>query len=316
MHEHDDLRSLRERLAALPVEQRAVFLAGLPPEVLAAPPTTGPSGRGPTNSSRRAVAHLADAQRPRRRQDAGRGRMGARQGRERHLWTPAPRGAHRRRRARDHGRGALGTAHHQPARLSAPSIARGCGASSGRTGPGLPLLGRGTRPPARPPVRGRLVRRAGQLEVPEAYQNLLFGLRLGSDPRCVITSTPRPTRLIREIIAQPTTVQTQSSTYANRFNLAPAFLNRSSPTTRALASAARRSTARCSRTCPGRCGTTSVSMSCGSRRPLRSQADRGGRRSCGEQLRGGRRDRHRGGRARRGRAGLRAGRPLGSPRAQ
>jgi phage terminase large subunit-like protein len=60
----------------------------------------------------------------------------------------------------------------------------------------------------------------------EAYQNLLFGLRLGCDPRCVITSTPRPTKLIREIIAQTTTVQTQSSTYANRYNLAPAFLER------------------------------------------------------------------------------------------
>ena len=60
---------------------------------------------------------------------------------------------------------------------------------------------------------------------PEAYQNLRFGLRLGTDPRCVITSTPRPTRLLREIIAQSTTVETQSSTYANRVNLAPAFLD-------------------------------------------------------------------------------------------
>jgi phage terminase large subunit-like protein len=59
---------------------------------------------------------------------------------------------------------------------------------------------------------------------PEAYHNLMFGLRLGRDPRCVITSTPRPTRLIRELVASPTTVQTVSSTYANRYNLAPAFL--------------------------------------------------------------------------------------------
>ena len=36
----------------------------------------------------------------------------------------------------------------------------------------------------------------------ETYENLLFGLRLGTDPRCLITSTPRPTKLIREIIAQ------------------------------------------------------------------------------------------------------------------
>jgi phage terminase large subunit-like protein len=60
---------------------------------------------------------------------------------------------------------------------------------------------------------------------PEAYHNLMLGLRLGSDPRCVVTSTPRPTKLIRDLIAQKTTVQTQSSSYANRFNLAPAFID-------------------------------------------------------------------------------------------
>ena len=59
---------------------------------------------------------------------------------------------------------------------------------------------------------------------PEAFDNLKLGLRLGSDPRCVITSTPRPTKLMRELIADPTTVQTKASTYANRHNLAPAFL--------------------------------------------------------------------------------------------
>ena len=59
----------------------------------------------------------------------------------------------------------------------------------------------------------------------ETYQNLRFGLRLGRNPRCLITSTPRPTRLIREIIAQKTTVQTQSSTYANSANLAPDYID-------------------------------------------------------------------------------------------
>jgi len=58
----------------------------------------------------------------------------------------------------------------------------------------------------------------------ESYHNLLFGLRLGSDPRCLVTSTPRPTALIRELVAKESTVQTVSSTYANRANLAPAFL--------------------------------------------------------------------------------------------
>jgi len=59
---------------------------------------------------------------------------------------------------------------------------------------------------------------------PESYHNLLFGLRLGSDPRCVVTSTPRPTALLRELAGKASTVQTVSSTYSNRANLAPAFL--------------------------------------------------------------------------------------------
>ena len=76
----------------------------------------------------------------------------------------------------------------------------------------------------------RSVRRPGAMSWPagsiaETYQNLRFGLRLGRNPRCLITSTPRPTRLIREIIAQKTTVQTQSSTYANSANLAPDYID-------------------------------------------------------------------------------------------
>ena len=53
---------------------------------------------------------------------------------------------------------------------------------------------------------------------------LMFGLRLGDDPRVVVTTTPKPIRIIRELIADPTTVITRGSTYDNRANLAPAFL--------------------------------------------------------------------------------------------
>jgi phage terminase large subunit-like protein len=53
---------------------------------------------------------------------------------------------------------------------------------------------------------------------------LMFGLRLGTDPRAVVTTTPRPTKLLRELIADPTVVVTRGSTYENRPNLAPAFL--------------------------------------------------------------------------------------------
>jgi phage terminase large subunit-like protein len=51
---------------------------------------------------------------------------------------------------------------------------------------------------------------------------LLFGLRLGQ-ARAVITTTPRPTDLIRKIQKDPATVETVGSTYENRANLAPEF---------------------------------------------------------------------------------------------
>ena len=60
---------------------------------------------------------------------------------------------------------------------------------------------------------------------PETFDMMMFGLRLGQDPRCVVTTTPRPTKIIRELRAQPTTVETVGTTYENRENLAPAFLD-------------------------------------------------------------------------------------------
>jgi phage terminase large subunit-like protein len=65
----------------------------------------------------------------------------------------------------------------------------------------------------------------GSWRYSEAWDMLMFGLRLGTDPRAVVTTTPRPTRLIRALIADPTAVVTQGSTYENRANLAPAFLD-------------------------------------------------------------------------------------------
>jgi phage terminase large subunit-like protein len=52
---------------------------------------------------------------------------------------------------------------------------------------------------------------------------LMFGLRLGPDPRVVVTTTPKPIKIIRELIADPTTVVTRGSSYENRANLADAF---------------------------------------------------------------------------------------------
>jgi predicted phage terminase large subunit-like protein len=53
---------------------------------------------------------------------------------------------------------------------------------------------------------------------------LMFGLRLGQDPRAIVTTTPRPIKLIRELLADPKVVVTRGRTEDNRKHLAPAFL--------------------------------------------------------------------------------------------
>src|SRR6266478_4320826 len=64
----------------------------------------------------------------------------------------------------------------------------------------------------------------GSWRYPEAWDMLMLGMRSGNDPRVVVTTTPRPTKLIRALIADPTAVVTRGSTYENQTNLAPAFL--------------------------------------------------------------------------------------------
>lgn len=59
---------------------------------------------------------------------------------------------------------------------------------------------------------------------PLAWDMLMFGLRLGSDPRVCVTTTPKPTDLVRRLIAAGTTAKTGGSTYDNRENLAPQFI--------------------------------------------------------------------------------------------
>lgn len=59
---------------------------------------------------------------------------------------------------------------------------------------------------------------------PEAWDQLMFGLRLGRDPRVVVATTPRPTPIIRDLLRDPTTVATTGSTYENATNLAAPFL--------------------------------------------------------------------------------------------
>ncbi|NAZ35527.1 DNA-packaging protein [Rubellimicrobium sp. CFH 75288] len=61
---------------------------------------------------------------------------------------------------------------------------------------------------------------------PDAWAMLQMGLRLGPDPRAVVTTTPRPSPLLDDILRAPGTVQTHAATGANRANLAPDFLDR------------------------------------------------------------------------------------------
>lgn len=58
---------------------------------------------------------------------------------------------------------------------------------------------------------------------PDAYDQLQFGLR-APGARQIVTTTPRPVRLIRELLADPTTVVTRGRTLDNAPNLDPASI--------------------------------------------------------------------------------------------
>lgn len=60
----------------------------------------------------------------------------------------------------------------------------------------------------------------------ESFDMLQFGLRLGSLPRQVITTTPRATPLVRKLVAMERTAVTRAATRANLAHLAPGFLER------------------------------------------------------------------------------------------
>lgn len=59
----------------------------------------------------------------------------------------------------------------------------------------------------------------------EAWDMLMFVLRLGDHPQVCATSTPRPTKLIKALVADPQTIISKSTTYDNRLHLAPSFFS-------------------------------------------------------------------------------------------
>ncbi len=58
----------------------------------------------------------------------------------------------------------------------------------------------------------------------ETLAVLRLGLRLGRDPRLVVTTTPAPIPALKALLAQEGTVATNAPTAANRANLAPGFV--------------------------------------------------------------------------------------------
>lgn len=59
----------------------------------------------------------------------------------------------------------------------------------------------------------------------DAWDQAIFGLRLGHNPQAIVTTTPRPTKLIRDIMASPKTIVTRGSTRDNQANLATGFIH-------------------------------------------------------------------------------------------
>lgn len=58
----------------------------------------------------------------------------------------------------------------------------------------------------------------------EAWDMLQFCLRLGSDPRQLVTTSPRDNAVLVELLERADVVQTTAGTAANRANLAPGFV--------------------------------------------------------------------------------------------
>jgi len=58
----------------------------------------------------------------------------------------------------------------------------------------------------------------------ETWDQLQFGLRLGSHPKQIVTTTPRPIPILKKLIKDEDTVVTKGSTFDNASNLAAPFL--------------------------------------------------------------------------------------------
>jgi phage terminase large subunit-like protein len=58
---------------------------------------------------------------------------------------------------------------------------------------------------------------------PEAWDMAMMGLRLGKKPQAVVTTTPRPTPIIKKLVKDVNSAITRGTTFDNLVNLAPTF---------------------------------------------------------------------------------------------
>jgi phage terminase large subunit-like protein len=61
---------------------------------------------------------------------------------------------------------------------------------------------------------------------PESWDQAMFGLRLGKKPQAVVTTTPRPIKIITDLIADERNITTIGTTYENSANLARDFFRK------------------------------------------------------------------------------------------
>jgi len=58
----------------------------------------------------------------------------------------------------------------------------------------------------------------------QTWDNLILGMRIGAAPQICITTTPRPIQLIKDLIANPATVDVRRPTWDNAANLSPVYM--------------------------------------------------------------------------------------------
>lgn len=60
----------------------------------------------------------------------------------------------------------------------------------------------------------------------DAWDQAMMGLRLGDNPRAIITTTPKPTAMVKELAKDSLTYVTRGTTFDNKANLAKNFLSK------------------------------------------------------------------------------------------